>query len=285
MTENRDYTVCQLCERLGISRRNLYYYLDFFREAGFIVEKRGTCYSLDRNSPFFTKLFRTVHFTEDEALVMRRLLDAADANNIQVRHLRMKLERLYDLDILDSVAMRGQTAGCISVLYDAIKYKNKVILRNYSSPHSNTVTNRIVEPFMFLSHNSEIRGYEISSGMNKTFKISRMESVEMLSDGWEHETRHKRMYTDIFMFSSEQRLPVALRLDRLAYSLLVEEYPQASCCVCQESAGSWILRTDVCSYVGVSRFVLGLFDDIEILGTDEFRHYIEDKTDRMRLAR
>lgn len=28
MTENRDYTVKQMCERLGISRRTLYYYID-----------------------------------------------------------------------------------------------------------------------------------------------------------------------------------------------------------------------------------------------------------------
>lgn len=52
MTENHDYTAAQLCDRLGISLRNLYYYLDFFRDAGFRVIKSGTCYRLDRHSPF-----------------------------------------------------------------------------------------------------------------------------------------------------------------------------------------------------------------------------------------
>lgn len=31
LAENRVCTVDRLCERLGISRRNLYYYIDFFR--------------------------------------------------------------------------------------------------------------------------------------------------------------------------------------------------------------------------------------------------------------
>ncbi|MBO5612620.1 MAG: HTH domain-containing protein, partial [Prevotella sp.] len=29
LAENRTYTVEQLCERLNVSRRNLYYYFDF----------------------------------------------------------------------------------------------------------------------------------------------------------------------------------------------------------------------------------------------------------------
>lgn len=29
LTENRTYTIERLCEKLGISRRNLYYYLEF----------------------------------------------------------------------------------------------------------------------------------------------------------------------------------------------------------------------------------------------------------------
>ena len=50
---NRGYTLEQICDRMEISRRNLYYYLEFFRDCGFIVEKRGRIYSIDRQSPFF----------------------------------------------------------------------------------------------------------------------------------------------------------------------------------------------------------------------------------------
>lgn len=284
MAENRAYTVKQLCDRLDISRRSLYYYLDFFRQVGFTVEKRGTVYSLDKSSPFFAKLFKTLHFTEDEAIIIRRLLARTTDSSLQVRHLRHKLDRLYDLDILDDVALSERSGHNVSVLYDAIKLKNKAIIHRYSSPHSNTVTSRVVEPFMFLADNNEVRCYEISTGMNKTFKVARMDSVEMLLDPWEHEDAHRCMFTDIFMFSAEQMMPVELRLNRLAYNLLMEEYPRAARYVVPDGDRHWLLRLDVCSYLGVGRFVLGLFEDIEVLGGEGFSKYIEDMKRRMASA-
>ena len=283
MTENRDYTVQQMCERLGISRRTLYYYIDFFRDSGFTVEKRGTCYSLDKNSQVFTRLFKKVHFTEDEAITMRRLLDRASDNSLHVQHLKNKLTRLYDLDILENVTLREQDADNVSTLYDAIKMKKTVILRNYSSPHSNTTANRVVEPFMFMDNNNEIRCYEIASGQNKTFKISRIESVMILADDQIYEARHKKVFTDIFMFSGETRLPVTLRLGRLARNIMLEEYPQSAAFITPDDASHWIVSLEVCSYLGISRFVLGLFESVEILGSEEFREYIRMKIDNMKV--
>ncbi len=278
MTENRAYTVSQMCERLGISARTLYYYIEFFRDYGFIVEKHGRCYSLDKDSPFFSKLFKSVRFTEDEAIAMRRLLDRADDNSIMLRSLRGKLDKLYDLDILSDTALRERDAQNISTLYQAIKMKKMVAIHRYSSPHSNSVTGRVVEPFHFLNGNNEVRCYEVSSGMNKTFKISRMESVEILDDDWRHESRHRQLYTDIFMFSAEQTVTVELRLGRLSCNLMLEEYPDAAAGITPCSDGlHWELRLDVCSYAGIGRFVLGLSDDIRVLGDAGFIDYLRDK--------
>ncbi len=282
MTENRGYTVTQLCERLGISRRSLYYYIDFLRDYGFTVEKHGTCYSLDKSSPFFQKLFKKVHFTEDEAITMRRLLDRVDDSSLHVRHLKRKLDALYDLKILDGVNMREQEAQNVTALYEAIKMRKAVILRDYSSPHSDTVTSRVVEPFMFLDGNNEIRCYEIRTGQNKTFKISRIGSVMPLADDWEHEDCHRRVHTDVFTFSGETTMPVELRLGRLAYSLLTEEYPQTVSYITPEADGQhWLLRIEVCSYLGVGRFVLGLLENVEVLGSEDFRRYLRERISGM----
>ncbi len=281
MTENRRYTLEELCDKLEVSRRSLYYYINFFRDAGFIVEKSGGRYSLDRESPWFKKLFKTLHFTEDELLTMRRLLDGVDRNNLQVKHLRAKMEKLYDFDILDEVKTNKQVSDSISTLYDAIKYKRKVILCNYSSPHSNTTSNRVVEPFMFLNDNNEVRCYELTSKTNKTFKVSRMESVMPLMEEWENEERHRRIYTDIFMFSGEEKHTVRLRMGRLAHNLLVEEYPAAEPFITQEDKEHWLLTIEVCSFVGITRFVLGLFEHIDILGSEAFREHIKGKVKKM----
>ena len=170
-----------------------------------------------------------------------------------------------------------RTSHNVSVLYDAIKFKQLAVLKNYSSPHGRSQKNRMVEPFLLMNNNNEVRCYEPESGMNKTFKLSRMEDVELLDIKWSHEHEHRRMYTDIFMFSSEEQLPVSMRMGRLAYNILREEYPTTAKYITPDGDDHWLLAMPVCSYVGITRFVLGLFEDIEVLGSDEFIAYLHDK--------
>jgi predicted DNA-binding transcriptional regulator YafY len=281
LTQNREYTLDQLCERLEISRRNLYYYIEGFKENGFIVEKKGQIYRLDKSSPFFKRITELVHFTEDEAITLKHVLESASDTSIQVRNLKNKLYKLYDFDILSNVEVSKQVAENISTLYDAIKEHRQVIIKGYSSPHSNTTSDRAVEPFLFMNGNNEIRCYELKSGMNKTFKISRMGGVKLLDLIWCNEKKHKIIYTDIFQFSSEDKKPIKLRLNRLSCNILKEEYPIAEKYISQEDEQHWIFQTDVCSYKGVGRFVLGMFEDIQVLESDEFATFLKDKIQSM----
>ena len=281
MTENHDYTAAQLCDRLGISLRNLYYYLDFFRDAGFRVIKSGTCYRLDRHSPFFRKLHERIDFTEQEAILLRRLTDGADETNPLVESIRRKLDKFYDLRILTDVKYQERISRCVSRLYEAIKYKRIVKLCGYSSPHSRSVTDRLVEPFLFMNDNMDVRCYETSTGMNKTFKVSRMADVQLVDMLWSHESQHRQVYTYAFMFSGEDTYPVSLVLGQLSANLLGEEVPRAATHLTPNGDGRQRLQLDVCSYVGIGRFVLGLYDDIEVLGDDGFRQYLRERIARM----
>lgn len=276
LTENRHYDVETLCRRLAISRRMFYYYLESFRDWGFIVEKSGRCYSIDRESPYLKRLFETINFTEEEALTMLSILNKVGEENALAQRIRYKLNRFYDFHILDNPALRERVAHCVSVLYDAIKRKRVVKIMDYASPHSDTVSDRVVEPFLLLNDNNDVRCYELSSGQNKTFKLSRMRDVIMLDLSWSHEARHKQVFTDIFMFSGEERLPVAVRLDRLAYQVFVEEYPRATHAVTPEDSAHYVLRTEVVSYRGIGRFVLGLYDHVEVLGDEGFLAYVRE---------
>lgn len=281
LTENHSLTIDRLCDKLNISRRNLYYYLEFFRDSGFNVYKRGKVYCIDRDSPFFGRLVERVSFTDDEAVIMRRLLDNVGGNNAIVANLKRKMDRFYDFDILDSDEAREQAAHNISILHDAIRTHRQVLLRNYSSPHSNTCRDRLVEPFMLMNGNNEVRCHEPASGMNKTFKVARMEDVVMLEQAWQYESSHRRMYTDIFMFSGEQLMPVSLSLGILSYNVLKEEYPASVKYITPNGAMRWTLDISVCSYAGIGRFVLGLFEDIEVLGDDAFKDYLRARIKRM----
>lgn len=281
LTENRNYTVADICDSLHLSRRCFYYYLEFFRQAGFKVHHSKPFYRIRKDSPFFRKLDEIVHFTEDEAITMRRILDLTGDQSIQVERIRRKLDRLYDLQILDDVELKTQLAHNVTTLYTAIKQHVNVRLVGYSSPHSNTQSDRVVEPFLLMNGNQEVRCYEISSGKNKTFKLSRMQDVQLLDVVWEHEEAHKQMLTDIFMFSGDEQWMVTLRMGRLSASVLREEYPKSERYIEQKDADHWVVRLPVCSFVGIGRFVLGLFEDIEILECEEFKTYIKEKINKL----
>ncbi len=285
LIENHRYTVPELCDKIGISRRNLYYYLDFFRFAGFKVENRRPYYSISKDSPFFRKLDASIHLTEDEAIMIRRILERIDDSSPQMQRLMQKLNKLYDLEIIDSAELREQVAQNVSALYDAIKQHRTVVLKGYSSPHSNSVRDRIVEPFLFMNGNQEIRCYELSSKMNKTFKLSRIQEVQLLDIIWSHEAHHRRMFTDPFMFSDEHQTPVRLHMGRLATSILREEYPQTERYIepVEGDADHWLCDMPVCSYAGVGRFVMGLYEDIEVLGDEGFKDYLNKKINHLKL--
>lgn len=277
LANNQHYTVSEICEQTGISRRSLYYYLSFFEQAGFRLESHNGIYQISRQSPFLRRLFDIINFTEDEAVTLQRLLMQVDTPDAVVTKLKRKFDRFYDYHILSDETLRHKNAQIVSTLYDAMKYERQVWLRGYSSANSNTVSDRLVEPFLFLNNNREVRCYEIASGRNKTFKLSRMADVEMLDQEWQHREEHRQLFTDIFMFSSEERHHVLLRMGRLSASLMREEYPASEPFLRAEDDSHWLLDIEVCSFLGIGRFVLGLYDDIEVLECDDFKEYIRAK--------
>lgn len=281
LIENHNYTVPEICSRMNISRRNLYYYLEFFRDAGFLVENNRPYYRIRKDSPWFRKLDAAVHFTEEEAILMRRILNQTGDSGPQVQRLIQKLDKLYDLDIVDNVELREQVGRNASALYEAIKQHRTVVLSGYSSPHSNTVSNRLVEPFLFMNGNQEIRCYELSSRMNKTFKLSRIQEVQLLDLLWANERHHRQMFTDVFMFSSEEQTTVTLRMGRLSALVLREEYPRSERYISQIDTDHWQADLPVCSFIGIGRFVLGLYEDIEVIGPPAFIDYLKDKAKKI----
>lgn len=276
LTENTKWTIDDLCEMLGISRRNMYYYMEFFKGADFDLQKRGRVYSIPRSSKFIQRLTEEVQFTEDEAIALKQLLDGCGAHSVQLRSVRKKLERFYDFNALENAPVRLHQAKMANKLYDAISNQHMVVIKDYSSPHSQTVSDRVVEPFLLINGSTDLRAYEPKSKMNKTFRLARMGDVEELQDEWMHRKEHRVMHNDLFNFSSETLCEVALRLDQLSHNVLLEEFPRAESEITQDG-DSWILRTSVCSMLGIGRFVLGLYDHIEVLEGEELKDYIATK--------
>ncbi len=274
LTQDRDTDIDSLSRELQMSRWSIYRYIETFRELGFVVEKRGNRYRVSPSSPFFRRITERIHFTEDEALTINQVLNAVYDRSPQVRHLRQKLSSLYDFDVLARHGVDEHIARNLASLYDAVKLERVAVLRGYVSPSSGKVSDRMVEPYMFLSENSEVRCYELATGMNKTFKISRAERVDLLDMLWSHKEAHQPFYTDMFGFSGEQLFPVRLVLGALSARLLLEEVPSVASQLALLDDGRYRLHARVCSYKGVGRFVLGLCDDVEVESPRDFKDYL-----------
>ena len=279
LTQNRNLTVDDVSRQLSMSRRSIYRYIDSFKQMGFIVVKEGPRYHIDPESPFFKQITSYIHFTEDEAMTINQVLNSVYDNSPQVRHLREKLSSLYDYKVLSKHGVDEHIAQNLAALFDAVKTERMVVLRDYASPNSAQTSDRIVEPYLFVSENSEVRCYEIKTGQNKTFKLSRIRKVEPLDLLWSHKNEHAEYFTDLFHFSGEERFPVTLILGQLSMSLLVEEYPGASAMLKKQDDGRFLLKTEVCSYKGIGRFVMGLIDDIEIVDSPDFVEYLRGKVE------
>ena len=271
LTANTTYTVDDLAERLGMSRRTVYRYIDTFREAGFVIKKSGDCIRLDKESPHFKEISQLVHFTEEEALILKRAIESV---NVLKQNLKRKLCSVYDNRTLADTVVKGRAAGNVHALIEAMEEKRQVLLKGYRSSHGGKVSDRRVEPFAFTTNYVQIWCYEPASGTCKSFKTARIGEVESLAESWEHEADHRTGFTDIFRMNGEKRLPVRLELGIRACNLLVEEYPLAERDLAPCGPGRWLLRTEVADYAGVGRFVIGLLDDIRIVDTPELENYL-----------
>lgn len=278
LTSNNSHTIEEIASMLNISIRSVYRYVDSFREAGFVIKKKGPYLRLDKSSPYFKEISQLVHFTEEEAWILKSAIESIDNSNIIKQNLKKKLYTVYNYKILAETITNGKAARNVNMLVDALEEKKQVLLVNYRSSNSNDIRNRLVEAFEFTTNYEQIWCFCPDEKCNKLFRVSRIGNVEILQNRWQFQKEHSSCYTDIFRIHSEERMPLKLKLSLRAASLLTEEFPLAEKYLTPlQENNFWLLQTEVCSWEGVGRFVMGLIDEIEIINTPELQHFIKEK--------
>ena len=282
MTGNVNYTVEDLAERLETSPRSIYRYIETFKDAGFVVQKiDGGVYRLGKESKYFKSISQLIHFTDEEAHIVNQLIEALDDTNMLKQNLRKKLTSVYNCTSMANSIVKGKNAININHIIEAIEGKRQVVLKNYASSHTGIIRDRLVEPFGFTTNYIQIWCYEPESGMNKLFNTARVGSVEVLQQEWQHTTEHREGYIDIFRMMGFEQKRVQLKVGVMARNLMTEEYPLSERDMTQIDDNHWLLDTQVCNYIGISRFVLGLMSDIEIVDSPEFEQYILKEVEQM----
>ena len=202
LTANNSLTVDEIAAKLAISQRSVYRYIDTFREAGFVIKKTDNFIKLDKSSPYFKDISQLIHFTEEEAFILKSAIENIDENNLLKQNLKKKLYTVYNYNILAETVVSGKNGKNVQQLVEAIENKRPVIMRNYSSAHGNDIRDRHVEAYAFTTNYVQVWCYCPEENTNKLFKVSRIGSVEVLQEKWQHEENHKSGCIDIFRMNS-----------------------------------------------------------------------------------
>ena len=275
MSGNNTYTIEELAQKLDLSYRSVYRYIDTFKASGFTVIKvRSNVYRIGKMPRSYVDMDKLIYFSEEEAYLINSMINGLHNTNQLKSGLMKKLSAIYSCTSIANYVHSEETSANIKNLGQAIREKKKVILKAYESANSQEVSDRFIEPFEFTTNCIDIWGYDLEKKECRVFKISRISSVVVLEDYWTNEDKHQKSKTDCFRMSSFEQTPVKLELSLRAKNLLLEEYPLAQADL-KEIDGKWILDTMVSNMAGVGRFVIGLADEVKIIDSPALVEYIK----------
>jgi predicted DNA-binding transcriptional regulator YafY len=271
-SSKRGYTAFELAEKLGVTYRTVYRDFIIFQKTGFelITDDKHHRYRLAKTEEVSEKL----SFSAQEADVLRQSLLLA-GGNIQVNFLIEKIQALSESALKVNLVVKNAASRHINVIAEAIRNREQILLQDYHSARSQSISDRFVEPFAFSDNGASVQCYEITSKQNKFFKIERIAAIKNLSRPWQHAHLHHEQEEDIFGISITTPTTIHLRMGMLSASLMKEEFAASASYITQINDQTFELITKVQGYKAVGRFVLGLIDDIQVLSPPELNDYLK----------
>jgi predicted DNA-binding transcriptional regulator YafY len=128
-----NYTVDEIADKLQMSRRTIYRYIDTLKGAGFVIRRTGDSFKMMKESRHFDDIEQLVHFSEEESYLVNRLIDGLDDTNMLKQNLRKKLATVYNVTAMADCVVRKEHVANTHELISAIENKKQVILHDYSS--------------------------------------------------------------------------------------------------------------------------------------------------------
>jgi predicted DNA-binding transcriptional regulator YafY len=274
---SRRYSKSEIMQKFKISDSTFYRYISSFKEAGLIVEQENGLYHIRRKDSSIRELWELLHFSEEEALILNKAIDAIDDNNQLKANLRKKLYSIYDFDRIAEAIVHPEQAQNIQRIMEAIKNHKQILLVGYQSAHGHSISNRLVEAFDITANYQMIWAYDIGSKKNKQFKVSRVQEVVVKQEEWRHEELHQALPMDVFRISGAVSEECILNLNLRAGNLLLEEYPLAEKYLEKTALHAYQFKGPIYGYQGVGRFCMGLIEDVEMIQPQGLKDYIQDK--------
>jgi len=217
-------SVVQLASLLDTTDRTVYRYLDLVKECGFDLQR-------DKINRFFIVNDRNngVRFTPEEADYLKQLVLTNGKKSKLKDAVLSKIYLSSDATIVAGHLINVKNGKIVEKLSNAIANKEQVILKKYQSINSESISDRVVEPFGFTDNYCTVMAFEPASLKNKTYNIERIASVELNNQSCSFESEYKEQIPDAFGFAfSGEKFPVNLELSLKQYLLLKNDFPMTT---------------------------------------------------------
>ncbi|MCS5489557.1 helix-turn-helix transcriptional regulator [Algoriphagus limi] len=266
-------TVHRLAELLETDARTIYRYFKLLEALGFRVEKEFSKYKL-AEFPGSLDTLNYATFSAEESQWLKEIIESKGKKNLLKDSILQKLQLRSELREGTDELFKANLGRFIDQIGKAIEDQKQIWLKEYYSLHSDSVSDRLIEPVAFSKNYEFIHGFEPESNSMKVFKIERIGEVVVSKDDWKHEKLHQVPEESFFGYTGKKRFHVRLKLSKKAYQLMLEEHPNARPFMKVENRNHYYFEGDIPQLPGLGRFILGLPGEIRVERGEEMKEYL-----------
>ena len=272
LKKNPPKQISALALLLDNTERTVYRYLDLIKELGFNLQK-------DIYKRYFIEGDSEIEltFTNEEAGLLKELILSTGKKNKLRDSLLKKIYQKSEIIFHGDNLLQAHIGKIIEQINFAIENGRQIILKNYHSVSSQNISNRKVEPIILSDNYDTLCAFELKDKQNKYFNLSRISEIEVLKTPLKYKAKHYIIPTDAFGYAEnkEPKYEIDIRLSLRAYLLLKEEYPLTLPHIKPEpKKQTYVLKLTVNNPLPITRFVMGLLDEVEILGSFDFQEHL-----------
>lgn len=255
--------------------RTVYRYLDLVKELGFELQK-------DHNNKFQIlgeEEYQSISFSNEEVSLLRDLVLSTGKDNKLRDSLLQKIYLQSEIAFQGNHILKANLGRMVEKINYSITDNKRVLLKGYHSLNSQKITDRIIEPITLTDNYNSVCGFEVETQLNKYYNLERITELVQLDEQQQFHQFHQLDEMDVFGFSEKngQKFNIELLLSLRAYILLKEEYPKIEKYINKEKKSEkFHLKIEVNNVKPIKRFILGLKDEIEIIGSHQFINFISE---------
>ncbi|NVJ86153.1 MAG: WYL domain-containing protein [Algoriphagus sp.] len=266
-------TVHRLAELLETDARTIYRYFKLLEALGFRVEKEFSKYKL-AEYPGSLDTLNYATFSPEESQWLKEIIESKGKKNLLKDSVLQKLKLRSELREGTDELFKANMGRFIDEIGKAIEDQKQVWLKEYYSLHSDSVSDRLIEPVAFSKNYELIHGFEPESNSMKVFKIERIGEVVISKEDWKFSKKHQVPEESFFGYTGKKRFHVRLKLSKKAYQLMLEEHPNARPFMKVENRNHYYFEGDIPQLPGLGRFILGLPGEIRVEQGEEMKEYL-----------